>query len=166
MKNMIDDAIYTASPEITRHRYNPLLGIILTAGSIFLLWANSNVPYFDEHELLAQWNLLISSCILCTGLTMICYRFFGDSSAPVQKKNKERLYRWEFPFEAAHTEKVKAAVKQGDFKLLQNLPRCYQSSSQVVCYRTDSGSMIAAQVVANHEPAGEIHIFQAGEYAF
>ena len=166
MKKMIDDAIYRASPEITRHRYNPLLGILLTAGSIVLLWANSNGPYLDEHELLSQWNLLISSCLLCTGLTMVCYRFFGDSSAPVEKKSRKRLYRSEFPFEAGEMEKVKAAVERGDFTLLQNLPRCYNSSSHVVCYRTDSGSMIAAQILANREPVGDIRVFHAGEYAF
>ena len=77
MKNMIDDAIYSASPEITCRRYNPSLGIVLTAGSIALLWANSHVSLFTENDMLSQWNLLISSCILCTGIVMICYRLFG-----------------------------------------------------------------------------------------
>ena len=74
MKNMIDDAIYSASPEIACRRYNPSLGIVLTAGSIALLWANSHVSLFTENDMLSQWNLLISSCILCTGIVMICYR--------------------------------------------------------------------------------------------
>ena len=65
---MIDDAIYSASPEIACRRYNPSLGIVLTAGSIALLWANSHVSLFTENDMLSQWNLLISSCILCTGI--------------------------------------------------------------------------------------------------
>lgn len=93
MKNMIDDAIYSASPEIACRRYNPSLGIVLTAGSITLLWANSHASLFTENDMLSQWNLLISSCILCTGIVMICYRLFGDSSAPVEKRSRERLYR-------------------------------------------------------------------------
>ena len=52
MKNMIDDAIYSASPEITCRRYNPSLGIVLTAGSIALLWANSHVSLFTENDML------------------------------------------------------------------------------------------------------------------
>lgn len=64
MKNMIDDAIYSASPEIACRRYNPSLGIVLTAGSITLLWANSHASLFTENDMLSQWNLLISSCIL------------------------------------------------------------------------------------------------------
>lgn len=165
MKTNIDNTIYTASPEITRRRYNPLLGIILTAGSIALLWANEHVELFQIHEMLYQWNLLISSCILCTGLTMICYRFFGDSSAPVEKKTKERLYRTEFSFEANDLSKVVTAVEQGNFARLKQLPRCYQSAAQVVCYCTDSGSVMAAQVLRNQEPASDIRIFHAGEYA-
>ena len=124
MKNMIDDAIYSASPEITCRRYNPSLGIVLTAGSIALLWANSHVSLFTENDMLSQWNLLISSCILCTGIVMICYRLFGDSSAPVEKRSRERLYRSEY------------------------------------------SSLIAAQVLMNRQPTGEIKVFRAGEYDF
>lgn len=166
MKNTIDDAIYTASSEIIRRRYNPLLGIILTVASIVMLWANSNVAYFDLHEMAAQWNLLISSCLFCTGLTMVCYWLFGDSSAPLDKQNRERLYRSEYSFESNYLSKVRAAVESGDFTILEQLPRCYQASSQVVCYRTDSGSVIAAQVLTNHEAAGEIRIFKAGQYKY
>ena len=96
MKNMIDDAIYSASPEIACRRYNPSLGIVLTAGSITLLWANSHASLFTENDMLSQWNLLISSCILCTGIVMICYRLFGDSSAQPRRKlrhqPRERLF--------------------------------------------------------------------------
>lgn len=166
MKTMIDDAIYTASPEIIYHRYNPLLGIVLTAGSIALLWANSNVAPFTENEILYQWNLLISSCILCTGLVMICYRLFGDSLAPIEKKSRERLYRTEFSFEKSDLPKVEAAVANGNFSLLQTLPHSYQPATQVICYRTDSGSLLAAQIVANRQPASEIRIFHDGEYDF
>lgn len=166
MTKTIDDAIYSASPEITRHRYNPLPGILLTAASIALLWANANVELFDKYEMLSQWNLLISSCMLCTGIVMICYRLFGDSSAPVEKQSRERLYRSEYSFEAHDLPKVQAAVENGDFTLLQRLPRSYQPAAQVVCYRTDSGSLIAAQIVANRRPAGEIKVFHAGEYDF
>mgnify|MGYP007046662271 CR=1 FL=1 len=98
---MIDDAIYSASPEIACRRYNPSLGIVLTAGSIALLWANSHVSLFTENDMLSQWNLLISSCILCTGIVMICYRLFGDSSAPVEKRSRERLYRSEYSTSAS-----------------------------------------------------------------
>ena len=123
MKNMIDDAIYSASPEITCRRYNPSLGIVLTAGSIALLWANSHVSLFTENDMLSQWNLLISSCILCTGIVMICYRLFGDSSAPVEKRSRERLYRSEYSFEAHDLPKVQSAIECGNFAVLQNLPR-------------------------------------------
>ena len=122
MKNMIDDAIYSASPEITCRRYNPSLGIVLTAGSIALLWANSHVSLFTENDMLSQWNLLISSCILCTGIVMICYRLFGDSSAPVEKRSRERLYRSEYSFEAHDLSKVQSAIECGNFSVLQNLP--------------------------------------------
>ena len=121
MKNMIDDAIYSASPEITCRRYNPSLGIVLTAGSIALLWANSHVSLFTENDMLSQWNLLISSCILCTGIVMICYRLFGDSSAPVEKRSRERLYRSEYSFEAHDLPKVQSAIECGNFAVLQNL---------------------------------------------
>ena len=84
-KNHIDRAIYHASKDIVCRRYNPLAGIVLTIVGAALLWANYHVSYFDERELLAQWNLLLSSCLLLTGLTMICYRLFGDSSAPVER---------------------------------------------------------------------------------
>lgn len=166
MKKYIDEAIFTASPEIIRNRYNPLLGFVITVVSIFLLWGNENLELFAQHELLLQWNLLISSCLLCTGLTMVCYRFFGDSSAPVEKTTRERLYRSEYSFEPADLSKVQAAVEHGNFTILQKLPRSYQPTAQVICYRTDSGSMIAAQVIANHEPTGEIRVFRAGEYEF
>ena len=165
MKTNIDNSIYTASPEITRRRYNPLLGIVLTAGSIALLWTNETSEVFQMNDMLYQWNLLFSSCLLCTGLTMICYRFFGDSSAPVEKKTKERLYRTEHSFEAHDLPKVVAAVEQGNFAMLKQLPRCYQSAAQVICYSTDSGSVMAAQVLRNQEPASDIRIFHAGEYA-
>lgn len=161
---MIDDAIYTASPEIARHRYNPILGILITAASIALLWANTNTRFFDEHELIAQWNLLISLCMLCTGLTMVCYWSFGDSSAPVEKKTRERLYRMEYSFEKNELPRITAAIEKGNFALLQQLPRSYQPSAQVIYYRTDSGSMIAAQVLINHEPASDIRVFHQGEY--
>lgn len=164
--NTIDNTIYTASPEIIRHRYNPILGFLLTGASVFGLWANSTMPVFDENELLGQWNLLISSCVLCTGLTMICYWLFGDSSSPVEKKSRERLYRSEYCFEVTQLPKVAAAVEEGNFTLVQQLPRSYQPSTQVICYRTDSGSVIAAQVLKNHEPAGPIHVFRKGEYAY
>lgn len=157
----IDEAIYNVSPEIIRHRYNPLLGIVLTAASIVLLWANANTEFFEQRELLYQWNLLFSSCLLCTGLTMICYRLFGDSSAPLDKNNRERLYRTEYSFETHDLPRVKSAVENGDFELLEKLPRCYQSSAQVVCYGTDSGSVIAAQVIVNRQPTGEVKIFRA-----
>ena len=111
MKNMIDDAIYSASPEIACRRYNPSLGIVLTAGSITLLWANSHASLFTENDMLSQWNLLISSCILCTGIVMICYRLFGDSSAPVEKRSRERLYRSEYSFEAHDLPKVQSAIE-------------------------------------------------------
>lgn len=162
----IDDAIYHVSPEIIRHRYNPLLGIVLTALSIFLLWANSNSAIFEQNDMFAQWNLLFSSCLLCAGLTMICYRFFGDSSAPVDKKNRERLYRSEYSFEQHDLPRVRTAIESGDFTLLQTLPRSFQPAAQVVCYRTDSGSMIAAQVLVNREPTCEVRIYRAGEYEF
>lgn len=164
--NTIDDAIYTASTEIARHRYNPLLGIILTALSIFGLWANVNLYLFEQHELLGQWNLLICSCVLCTGLTMICYRLFGDSSSPIEKQSHEKLFRSEYSFEVNELPKITAAVEAGDFTMLQKLPRSYQPSMQVICYRTDSGSVIAAQVLRNQEPAGPIRVFRQGEYAF
>lgn len=166
MKNTIDDAIFTASPEITYYRYNPLMGILLTAASIAGLWAYANSTYFEEHEVLGQWTLLLSGTVLCTGLTMICYRLFGDSSSPVEKTSRERLYRSEYSFEINYLPKVVAAIEQGDFTLLQKLPRSYQPSTQVVCYRTDSGSLIAAQVLKNHEPAGPIQVFRQGEYAY
>lgn len=165
MKNNIDNTIYTASPEITRRRYNPLLGIVFTAGSIALLWANEQTAFFQQHDMLYQWNLLISSCILCTGITMICYRFFGDSSAPVEKKTKQRLYRTEHSFEVHDLPKVMAAVEQGNFTMLKQLPRCYQSAAQVICYATDSGSVLAAQVLRNQEPESDVRIFHTGEYA-
>ena len=166
MKNMIDDAIYSASPEIACRRYNPSLGIVLTAGSITLLWANSHASLFTENDMLSQWNLLISSCILCTGIVMICYRLFGDSSAPVEKRSRERLYRSEYSFEAPDLPTVQSAIECGNFAVLQNLPRSYQPAAQVICYRTDSGSLIAAQVLMNRQPTGEIKVFRAGEYDF
>ena len=166
MKNMIDDAIYSASPEIACRRYNPSLGIVLTAGSITRLWANSHASLFTENDMLSQWNLLISSCILCTGIVMICYRLFGDSSAPVEKRSRERLYRSEYSFEAHDLPKVQSAIECGNFAVLQNLPRSYQPAAQVICYRTDSGSLIAAQVLMNRQPTGEIKVFRAGEYDF
>ena len=49
---------------------------------------------------------------------------------------------------------------------MQNLPRSYQPAAQVICYRTDSGSLIAAQVLMNRQPTGEIKVFRAGEYDF
>ena len=122
MKNMIDDAIYSASPEITCRRYNPSLGIVLTAGSIALLWANSHVSLFTENDMLSQWNLLISSCILCTGIVMICYRLFGDSSAPVEKRSRERLYRSEYSFEAHDLPKVQSAQLCGTAEPAPQLP--------------------------------------------
>lgn len=164
MNKIIDDAIYTVSPEITRHRYNPLLGILLTIASAFLLWANVNSEVFEQHEMLSQWNLLISSSVLCTGLVMICYRLFGDSSAPVEKQSRQRLYRSEYSFEVHDLPKITSAVNSGDFTLLGNLPRCFQSPAQVICYRTDSGSVIASQIVVNREPATDIKIFREGEY--
>ena len=166
MKNTIDDAIYTASPEIIRRRYNPLPGIVLTVGSIALLWANSNVGLFQESDMLSQWNLLISSCALCTGIVMICYRLFGDSSAPVEKQSRERLYRSEYTFETNYLQKVQSAIESGDFTILQQLPHSYQPATQVICYRTDSGSLIAAQVLKNQQPDGDIKVFRAGEYDF
>lgn len=167
MKNaLIDEAIYTASPDITKHRYNPLLGFLLTIASIILLWGNTHFEWLENHDLAAQWNLLISSCILCTGLTMVCYRFFGDSSAPIEKTRRERLYRMEYSFESNELNKIKAAVESGNFELLNALPRCYQPASQVICYRTDSGSIIAAQVINQQQPASEILVFREGEYAF
>lgn len=166
MNNTIDDAIYTASPEIMRRRYNPTLGIVLTAGSIALLWANSHVSLFTQSDMLSQWNLFISSCILCTGIVMICYRLFGDSSAPVDRQNRERLYRSEYSFEAHDLMKVQSAIENGNFAVLQNLPRSYQPAAQVICYRTDSGSLIAAQVLMNRQPTGQIKVFRNGEYNF
>lgn len=167
MTHNIDDAIYTASPEtIVKHSYNPLLGIILTVASIALLWANSNVAWFETHEIASQWNLLLSLCILSTGLTMICYRFFGDSSAPVDKKTHERLYRTEFVFDTSDYTRVQAAFEVGDFARLRDLPRSYLPSVQVICYRTDSGSLAAAQLLRQQQPESEVRVFQEGEYAF
>ncbi|WP_295935281.1 hypothetical protein [uncultured Alistipes sp.] len=166
MKNTIDDAIYTASPEIICRRYNPILGVVLTVASIALLWANYNVAFFAEHEMLSQWNLLISSCLLCTGIVMICYRLFGDSSAPYDRQSNERLYRSEYSFELQDLPKVQTAIEKGQFSLLLKLPRSYQPAAQLICYRTDSGSLIAAQVLKNSKPAGEIKVFHAGEYDF
>lgn len=167
MTHIIDDAIYTASPDtIIKHSYNPLLGIILTVVSIALLWANSNVTWFETHEIASQWNLLLSLCLLSTGVTMICYRFFGDSSAPVDKTTRERLYRTEFVFDTSDYVKVQAAFETGDFVRLRNLPRSYQPSVQVICYRTDSGSLAAAQLLRQQQPESDVRIFREGEYAF
>lgn len=166
MEKIIDDAIYNASPDITRRRYNPLLGILLTAASIVMLWANENIELFTNSDVLTQWNLLTASCMLCTGATMICYRLFGDSSAPVEKQSRERLYRSEYTFGLHDLPKIEEAVEQGNFSLLQQLPHSYQPAAQVVYYRTDSGSVIAAQVLKNSEPASEIKVFHKGEYAY
>jgi len=166
MKNMIDDAIYSASPEIACRRYNPSLGIVLTAGSIALLWANSHVSLFTENDMLSQWNLLISSCILCTGIVMICYRVARHGRRREGQRTGERLYRSEYSFEAHDLPKVQSAIECGNFAVLQNLPRSYQPAAQVICYRTDSGSLIAAQVLMNRQPTGEIKVFRAGEYDF
>ncbi|MEG1700061.1 MAG: hypothetical protein RR270_02140 [Alistipes sp.] len=166
MNKLIDDAIYTVSPEIVRHRYNPLIGIVLTVASIFLLWANSHSAIFEQHEMLSQWNLLLSSCMLCTGAVMICYWLFGDSSAPIEKQSHQRLYRSEFSFDMHELPKIATAVSNGDFTQLQKLPRCFQPTVQVVCYRTDSGSVLASQIVVNRAPSDDIKIFHAGEYKF
>lgn len=166
MNKLIDDAIYTASPDIVRHRYNPLLGMVLTVAALALLWANSNVALFENSAPLSQWNLLISSCILCTGLTMVCYRYFGDSSAPLEKQSRERLFRSEYSFDTQELPRVQEAVERGDFELLNRLPHSYQPAAQVVCYRTESGSLIAAQVLRQQRPASEIVVFRDGEYTF
>ena len=78
----------------------------------------------------------------------------------------ERLYRSEYSFEAHDLPKVQSAIECGNFAVLQNLPRSYQPAAQVICYRTDSGSLIAAQVLMNRQPTGEIKVFRAGEYDF
>lgn len=89
-------------------------------------------------------------------------RFVG----PVEKRSRERLYRSEYSFEAHDLPKVQSAIECGNFAVLQNLPRSYQPAAQVICYRTDSGSLIAAQVLMNRQPTGEIKVFRAGEYDF
>ena len=79
---------------------------------------------------------------------------------------RQRLYRSEYSFEAHDLSKVQSAIECGNFSVLQNLPRSYQPAAQVICYRTDSGSLIAAQVLMNRQPTGEIKVFRAGEYDF
>ncbi|MEG1672836.1 MAG: hypothetical protein RRZ83_05800 [Alistipes sp.] len=163
----IDSAIYVASPNtITKRHYSPLLGVILTAVAVAALWANANVGWFALHELAAQWNMLLSSCLLCVGISMICYSLFGDSSAPIEKKTHERLYRTEFAFESADYARAKAAFEAGDFVRLRSMPRSYQAAVQVICYRTDSGSLAAAQLLRQQQPESDIRIFHEGEYAF
>lgn len=165
-KNHIDRAIYHVSKDIVCRRYNPLAGIVLTIVGAALLWANYHVSYFDERELLAQWNLLLSSCLLLTGLTMICYRLFGDSSAPVERATGERLYRSEYFFETSELPRIREAVETGDFSLIGKLPRSYQPAAEVVCYRTESGSILAAQLLQRHEPQCDVLVFREGNYTF
>ncbi|MEG2366323.1 MAG: hypothetical protein RSB29_06195 [Alistipes sp.] len=163
----IDSAIYVVSPDtISKRHYSPLLGILLTIVSVALLWANSHVDWFLLHELAAQWNMLLSSCLLCAGISMICYSLFGDSTAPIEKGSRERLYRTEFAFEAADFARAKAAFEAGDFVRLRKMPRSYQAAVQVICYRTDSGSLAAAQLLRQQQPESDIRIFHEGEYAF
>ncbi|MEG1886133.1 MAG: hypothetical protein RR182_07610 [Alistipes sp.] len=164
MKNNIDEAIYAMSSDIMCHRYNPMLGIILTLVGIGSLWANVHLQFFVSHEILSQWNLLIGSCVLCTGIIMICYRFFGDSSCPIEKTTKERLYRTELCFDGSELNKVKRAVETGDFAFLLKLPKSYHPAAQVIYYRTDSGSMLAAQVLQYQTPATDVKVFHSGEY--
>ena len=88
-------------------------------------------------------------------------RFVGPG-----REAEPRLYRSEYSFEAHDLPKVQSAIECGNFAVLQNLPRSYQPAAQVICYRTDSGSLIAAQVLMNRQPTGEIKVFRAGEYDF
>ncbi len=163
-KTHIDRAIYHASKDIVRRRYNPLLGTVLTLAGGALLWANYHVSFFEERELLSQWNLLLSSCLLLTGLTMICYRLFGDSSAPVEQQTGERLYRSAYYFETSELPRIREAVETGNLALLGKLPRSYQPAAEVVCYRTESGSILAAQLLQRHEPQSGVLVFREGAY--
>lgn len=160
----IDQAIYHASNQIVRRRYNPLSGILLTLAGGALIWANYHTPFFEAHELPAQWNLLVSSCLLLTGLTMICYRLFGDSSAPIEHITGQRLYRTAYSFEASELPRLRRAVEAGDFTLLNKLPHSYQPAVEVVCYRTESGSLLAAQLLQRHEPLSGVLVFRKDTY--
>lgn len=165
-KKHIDRAIYTASEDIVCRRYNPWAGILLTLAGAGLLWADYNVSFFEERDLLSQWTLLAAVCLLLTGGTMICYRLFGDSSAPVYRSTGERLHRNEYFVEPSELPRIREAVRTGDFSLLGKLPRSYQPAAEVVCYRTESGSILAAQLLQRHEPECEVLVFKEGAYTF
>lgn len=165
-KTHIDRAIYHASEHIICHRYNPLPGIVLSLAGGALMWANFHTAYFETRDLLAQWNLLLSCCLLLTGITMICYRLFGDSSAPVERGTGERLYRSAYYFETSELPRIREAVETGNFALLGKLPRSYQPAAEVICYRTESGSLLAAQLLQRHEPQCGVLVFPKGTYTF
>lgn len=161
----IDKAVFTADNRlIARKRYNPTLGIALTVAGAALLWANSFLPFFTTHELLSQWNVLLAGILLIVGGTMICYYLFGDSTSARDKASGEQLYRSEYFFEAPELPRLTHAIESGDFTSLEKLPRSYQSAAQVVVYRTDSGSVIAAQALQHHLPVCAVKVFKQGDY--
>ena len=66
----------------------------------------------------------------------------------------------------AHTIKIEIMNLHLLFFLSVPLLSVGSIAAQVICYRTDSGSLIAAQVLMNRQPTGEIKVFRAGEYDF
>lgn len=166
MNQHIDKAVYNANKDlIASKRYNPLLGILLTAASIVMLWGNSSAQFLIDNDMLSQWNLLLALTMLSTGLTMICYYLFGDSISAVDKTSGERLYRSEYFFETNELPKITQAIEQGNFSLLEQMPKSYQPAAQVIIYKSDSGSLVAAQALQYQNPVCDIIVFKKGEYS-
>ena len=84
----------------------------------------------------------------------------------MERATGERLYRSEYFFETSELPRIREAVETGDFSLIGKLPRSYQPAAEVVCYRTESGSILAAQLLQRHEPQCDVLVFREGNYTF
>lgn len=169
MKNHIDEAIYSLSPDtVVGRRYNPLLGIIITAvAAVAMIGANYVEPFASDRDLY-QYVMMAGFLVLVTGATMICYWLFGDSTHPYYVPTNEKLLRTDMTFNAADANRVETLVAAGDFKALENLPRSSASGLVVIVYSAASGKFAAAQTLEyvphEYQPISEPHVFEEGKF--
>lgn len=169
MQNNIDEMIYSISSDtIVGRRYNPLLGIIITAIGAAMFFVNSFIEPFASNLEMHQWMMMGAICVLVVGATMVAYWLFGDSTHPYYKPSSEKMQRTELSFDKVDLNRIVALVEAGDFKALESIPRSNSSSVLVIIYATDSDSVAVAQVQEyiphEYHPVTDILIFKQGEF--
>lgn len=169
MKKHIDEVLYSISPDtVVARRYNPILGIVITAVAAVAMIAGNYVEPFASDRDLFQYLMMGGFMVLATGATMICYWLFGDSVRPYYKPTNEKMKRTDLNFNISDVNRIEALVAAGDFKTLESLPRSSASGLIVVVYATPSGKCAIAQTLEyvphEYQPINDARLFEEGKF--